>query len=221
MHLISHDPQMSIEELKRLVAQGEGQTLEFKKKIAYPEKVVRELIAFANSKGGILVVGVDDDGSFTGQRFIEEEAFVLDKAIETYIRPRLSYTKEILMFNAKKGFAVYHIPSGTKKPYYLVEADGQKQAYIRVADRSIQASRETREIIRRQSSQKGVKIIYGDIENALMKYLAAEPFITISEFRRIAKIKRFVASNTLVRMVLAGILEIKPDEREDRFYPTA
>ena len=55
--------------------------IEFKKKAAYPEKIVREIVALANTEGGVLLLGVDDDGTVSGQRFIEEEIFVMEKAI--------------------------------------------------------------------------------------------------------------------------------------------
>jgi predicted HTH transcriptional regulator len=209
---------MTLEELKKLVQQGEHQSLEFKKKIAYPEKVVRELIAFANSAGGVLVVGVDDDGSFSGQRFIEEEAFTLDRAIQTYIRPQLQYSRELIPLNAKKGFAVYTIPPGRKKPYFFVDAEEQKRCYVRIKDRSIQASREIREIIRRQDRHKGARFEYGEKEQALMHHLREHPHITLTELRKIARIPKFVASNTLIRLVLAGVLRVVPGEKEDKFY---
>ena len=57
---------MNSNDLVALVNQGEGQRLEFKKKVDYPEKVVKEVIAFANSDGGNLLIGVDDDGNISG-----------------------------------------------------------------------------------------------------------------------------------------------------------
>ena len=80
---------MTLQEVKELAGKGEGLQIEFKKKAAYPEKIVREVIALANTQGGTLLIGVDDDGTVSGQRFIEEEIFVMDKAIRTLIFPPL------------------------------------------------------------------------------------------------------------------------------------
>ncbi len=209
---------MTIQELKILVEKGEHQTMEFKKKIAHPEKVVKEMVAFANSQGGILIVGADDDGTLSGQRFIEEEVFTLDNAIQKYIRPRLVYTSEIVALNAKKGLAIYQIPSGQRKPYHVIDGDKHKKAYFRVQDRSIQASKELVEIIRRDKSDKGWKFQYGDKEQKLMQYLNAHGYITLAEFRKIASINRFKASNTLVRLVLANVLRIEPKEDGDKYF---
>ena len=78
---------MTLQEVKELAGKGEGLQIEFKKKAAYPEKIVREVIALANTQGGTLLIGVDDDGTVSGQRFIEEEIFVMDKACLLYTSP--------------------------------------------------------------------------------------------------------------------------------------
>ena len=44
----------------------EGKTLEFKRDLSSPTKPLRTIVAFANSAGGRLVVGVDDDGTVVG-----------------------------------------------------------------------------------------------------------------------------------------------------------
>ena len=48
------------------IASGEGQHREFKQLIDNPESVAGEIVAFANSDGGALYVGVDDDGHIVG-----------------------------------------------------------------------------------------------------------------------------------------------------------
>ena len=93
---------MTLQEVKTLVAKGEGLRIEFKKKAAYPEKIVREVIALANTEGGDLIIGVDDDGTVSGQRFIEEEIFVMDKAIRELIFPSLSFEVFTVKLTEKK-----------------------------------------------------------------------------------------------------------------------
>jgi len=62
---------MTLQEVNKLARDGEGLHVEFKKKVAHPEKIVREIIAMANTEGGYLLIGVDDDGTVSGQKFIE------------------------------------------------------------------------------------------------------------------------------------------------------
>jgi predicted HTH transcriptional regulator len=208
---------MDLQELRKLVSKGEGQQLEFKKKVAHPEKVVREVVAFANSKGGILLVGVDDDGNLSGDRFIDEEVFILQKALDELIVPKVPHTVEIIKLNPKKGVAIFTIPPGIKKPYYVKDAEGKGKAFVRVADKSIQASKEVREIIRGQNKNRDIWFNFGEKEKVLMKHLADNPFITLKDFAALARLKKFIASKTLIRLVLANVLEVHPGEIEDRY----
>ncbi len=69
---------LDVRNLKNLVRHGEGLRLEFKMKVKYPEKIVKELVAFANTEGGHLFVGVSDAGVIEGVKFAEEEQFLLE-----------------------------------------------------------------------------------------------------------------------------------------------
>jgi len=203
-----------------MVAQGEGQYLEFKKKANHPEKIIRGLVAFANAGGGHLLLGVDDDGTLSGTRNIEGEAFVVTEAVEKFIRPTLPYTLKTMAINAKKGIAIFKVEEGDKKPYAVVDQgeNGQKNAYIRVNDESLQASREIREIIRRRQQTRGIQFQYGEKEKLLMQHLESHNSINIQEFREVAKLTKYVASRTLVMLVLANVLDVRATGDGDLYF---
>ncbi|PSL03055.1 AlbA family DNA-binding domain-containing protein [Cecembia rubra] len=209
---------MTLHEIIKLAQQGEGLKVEFKKKAAFPDKIVREIIALANTEGGVLLIGVDDDGTVSGQRFIEEEIFVMEKAIRELVRPELEYKVELVKLNAKKGVAVFQIPKSENRPHYLLDQN-RKRAYVRVADRSIQASKEMWEILKRDKMQQNMVFTYGDKETVLMKALAEKGKVTLKDFQNFAKLPRFLASKTLVRLVLANVIQIVPQEKEDFYIP--
>ena len=52
--------------IKSLILQGEGVMLDFKKTITNTGKIAKSLVAFANNKGGKLLIGVAYDGSIKG-----------------------------------------------------------------------------------------------------------------------------------------------------------
>lgn len=211
---------MDLYELKRRVSQGEGQYLEFKKKANHPEKIIKELVAFANSCGGLLVLGVDDDGTLSGTRDIEGEAFILEDAIGKWIRPQLRYEKKLIKLNAKKGVALFQIEESQRKPHFvrLPEDQTKGTVYVRSADQSLQASREMREIMRRRLKPKDIQFTFGDKEKVLMTYLEDHDHITLGKFKDIASLNRFAASRTLIRLVLANVLDIAPKETEDWYF---
>ncbi len=207
---------MTLQEIHKIARQGEGLKVEFKKKAAFPEKIVREIIALANTEGGYLLIGVDDDGTVSGQRFIEEEVFVMDKAIGQHIQPKLEYQVEIFKLTPKKGVAVFTIPKSPERPHFLMEEDRRK-AFVRVKDRSIQASKEMWEVLKRGKNPQDIVFTYRDKEDILMKFLGENGKITLKEFQFMAKLPRFLASKTLVRLVLANVIKIVPQENEDFF----
>src|SRR6476620_2988527 len=84
-----------VTELQKLVARGEGSNLEFKRKASYPEKIVREMVAFANARGGILLVGVGDDKTIPGLKYPEDESHVIQETLKQ-CRPKLPVTEQFI-----------------------------------------------------------------------------------------------------------------------------
>src|SRR4051812_9943642 len=75
--------------IKRLILEGEGVSLDFKKTITRYEKIAKTMVSFANNKGGKLLVGVADNGAILGVKSEEEEKYMLTKAAHLYCRPAL------------------------------------------------------------------------------------------------------------------------------------
>jgi hypothetical protein len=209
---------MNVKELKNLVRQGEGSSLEFKLKASHPEKIVREIVAFANSKGGKLLLGVGDDKTIPGLKFVDEEEYILVRAIERNCFPPINYDLERIAITDERDVLVFTIPKSQKKPHFVqLENEEIKKAYVRVKDRSVQASREVKQILRREN-EDGIKFSYGDKEKILMIYLAENQKITLEKFAEIAKIPPRLASHTLVLLVLSNVLKVQPDEVMDWYY---
>jgi len=61
---------MKPDELKLLIKEGEGLTVEFKER--FTNKIDKDIVAFANSKGGHLILGVDDNGKIVGEKLINK-----------------------------------------------------------------------------------------------------------------------------------------------------
>ncbi len=203
-------------QLKRLVAQGEGSSLEFKRKAAFPEKIVREMIAFANTKGGILLIGVDDDGSLPGLKHPADELHVMEAAL-TKVRPLLDYQVTLVPINNSRSIIQYEIPESKRKPHYLLSGNKLKESFVRVEDKSIKASRELREIVKRRQRMKDIRFHYGEHEKFLMQYLDEKEVITLKEFADLCGLGRLNASRKLILLVLANVLKIVPHEKGDLY----
>lgn len=92
-----------------------------------------------------------------------------------------------------------------------------QEAYIRVNDQSIRASREVREIARRSQLKKDIRFHFREHEKFLMSYLDNNPAITLKEFVATSGLKKFYASKKLVLLVLADVLRVTPHEKGDLY----
>jgi predicted HTH transcriptional regulator len=210
---------MTLRELKSLVARGESNSLEFKRKVMHPEKIVREIVAFANTNGGKLLIGIGDEGSIPGVKFPNDEIYSLNTTIEKLCKPQPHFEIESIAISSKSTVLLYHIRVSDQRPLYVKDdtEDNYGKVYVRHKDKSIQASREVREIIKRKKKNKDIKFNYGEKEKILMKYFEAHKTITLNEFRAIANLNRYVASNTLIILVLANVLLIEPNDKGDLY----
>lgn len=203
-----------LRELRKLVSRGEGQHLEFKRKAAFPDKIVRELIAFANTDGGTLLVGVDDDGSIPGVKFPEEELLVIEQELAKNCRPALPVDARFVRVNEKRFVVWLDVSRSPRRPHY-VPSNERKISYVREKDESLTATREMVEVIRRLKTLEGMRFPYGEAEQKVIHYLSEHPGITLREFSRLTGLNRFAASRKLVRLVLANVLRITPTGKED------
>ena len=204
-----------VADLRKLVSRGEGLHLEFKRKAAHPEKIVREMIAFANTEGGTVLIGVSDDGTMPGVIYPEEESHSIRKALDDYCRPALPYEESLIALSQKHFIIRYDIPKGEKRPYYFHIDTEKKETYVRTKDMSVKASREMKEIIRRARSDKGTRFMFGDHEKKLMEYLEVSKTITLNEFKILTGLNRIKAAKKLVLLVLANVLFITATEKGD------
>ena len=219
--MISKLTVVDLQEIKRLIYRGEGDQVEFKHKVSHPEKVIREVVAFANAQGGHLIIGVDDDGRISGLKYADDNHFLLNKAIEELCRPAIAFTSEILPISEKRSIIHYHIQEGEEKPYYafLNKKHRYGKAFVRVEDRSVQASPEIRKILKLTQRSNGAHIAYGNHERALFNYLKDHDDITINRYREATGLEQKEASELFIRLVLANLLKIIPQEKEDLFVP--
>lgn len=208
---------MLLFEAKRIIYKGESETVEFKHKVAFPEKVVREVVAFANTQGGHLFIGVDDNGVLVGLKHVVDEDFILQKAIRELCTPPVHFEAEVIPLTDKKSLLHYYVPSGTAKPYFAKEKpdDRYGKAYVRVGDRSVQASRELRKILKFQNNPTDVRFEYGENVRMLFRCLAESDHITLHQLRERTGLSYEQASELLVLMVNSNALRIIPREGED------
>lgn len=207
--------EMDYLDVKNLAQTGEGAYLEFKRTIPSAYKIAREIAAFANTKGGTLLIGVDDDCSLIGVVGYQEEEYLLKKAAMELCKPNVDISIEIVHFG-DRDLLVIKVPESTEKPIFVKGEEGDI-VFMREEDRNKVASKELIEIIKNKNSDEGVTFEYGRNEQKLFRYLNEYGEITVEKFAHLVDIPQTKASATLVNLVSANILNLFRKKNIDYF----
>ena len=116
----------------------EGKTLELKRDLSSPDGPLRTLVAFANSAGGRLVVGVADDGTIVGvdDPLTEEERIA--NLINDRISPQLVPAIDLVTLRGKTVLIV-DVPLSTRRPHYITRQGPEAGVYVRLGSTTRQA----------------------------------------------------------------------------------
>lgn len=212
---------MKRHELREIISRGECSTVEFKRKFTTVDKIAREIIAFANTTGGMLLIGVDDNGTIVGVDS-EKEQIAQVEACNHVITPELAMTTEVVEIDFRD-VVIIHVPNSQNKPHRLVSDDPherphERKAYIRQGEKSVTASREMTRILASQNpTSPPMTLSIGDRERRLFTYLERHGRASVTDFARLVNISKRRAAQILVKLVRAGVVHINSDAGGD-FY---
>lgn len=217
---------MKYREVKELIEEGENIQCEFKRKFSTPEKIAREIIAFANTKGGYIIFGVDDDREIFGVASEKEIAALMKETAGTYCEPAVKHSLDFIEIDGKE-VVIASIPESDDKPHRLQDYQptldvNSAVVTIRVNDKSIQASKEMVRILRANSIGSALKKYrIGDIEKTVFEFLAKRETISVKELGNLVNISERRSSRTLVKMVRANLLMIHTKDNGEEFFTAA
>jgi predicted HTH transcriptional regulator len=204
---ITHEAEPNEGYIRKLIAQGEHQQLDFKFGINDSRKIARTLAAFANTDGGRLLIGVKDNGSIAGVRS-EEEFYMVQAASEMYTRPVVPFEVKEWTINQKRVLEII-VPAikGTlhsapvEKEDYLI--------YIRVKDENYAVNSVWLKAYKWKNLKTGTFIKFTESEKFLLTYLETEATITQSKYCKLAKINSKTAENIISGFVAIGMMSIE------------
>jgi ATP-dependent DNA helicase RecG len=142
--------------------------LDFKRDLSSPKSVLKDIVAFANTAGGVVVIGLDDDGSAVGVADPLREEERLSSSISDGIEPQLlpeiyavSYGEHELLV-----IEVAHHPA----PFYLRAEGPERGVYVRLGSTSRRAEPEMLAELRRQAAGESFDlfarsgVVFGDLD---------------------------------------------------------
>ena len=169
-----------------LLKHPEGKTLEFKQDIANPEGALKTIVAFANTAGGALLIGVADRTrhvrGVNDPLDLEER---LANLISDRIAPRLVPEIEILRWRRTQVLGVQVYPSAIR-PHYLKREGLERGVYVRVGSTNRKADGELIQELGRFA--RGVAFDeqpMPDLDSEALDFrAAAESFASVRRIRR-------------------------------------
>ena len=217
---------MKKRELLAIIEEGENLYTEFKRQFSSHEKMAKEIIAFANTKGGNLLIGVDDDKSIYGVASEKGEAELIKETAEQFCEPPVAYSLSYFEVDHKE-IVVVEVPESTSKPHRLQDYKSEletssAEVYVRVNDKSVLASKEMIRVLRATSgAAKLTKYVLGNFEKAVFTFLEKEETISVKQLCELLNISERRASRTLVKMVRAQLLFIHTKENGEDYFTSA
>lgn len=180
--------------------------MDFKFAVNDSKKIARSLSAFANTKGGTLLIGVKDNGKIAGVRS-EEEYYMIEAASELYTQPKVKFETVKHQIEGKQVLEVI-IKKSKNRPHTAPDEKGNMKAFVRVKDQNLLANGLLLKVWNQEKEEVGVKIHYNEAENFILKYLSDNEQITFSKFRKLANIDKDYAEKILIDFILLDIIEI-------------
>lgn len=126
---------ISEEKIAQLIAQGENSALEFKRDGIAPDELAKEIVGMLNREGGVILIGVEDDGNISGIEKTNEEW------ISNISRNNIIPAADLIATKVeiKDRYIFYlEVPKGKDKPYQTNKA----QFIIRVGSTNRNATQQ-------------------------------------------------------------------------------
>ncbi len=107
-------------ELKKQISLGEDSRRQFKADVRNADSLAAEMAAFANSEGGVIFIGVADDGSLPGlpNKDVSRVNQLISNTASQHVRSPLTVQTENIPADNNRIIIVLTVPKGIDKPYF-------------------------------------------------------------------------------------------------------
>jgi predicted HTH transcriptional regulator len=168
--------------LTQLIKLGENQQQDFKHTIEDQKKIARTLVAFANTEGGRLLIGVKDNGKVAGVN-PEEEYHMIEGAAKLFCKPEIKFETKIWQDGFRLVLEV-SIEANPLRHHKAQNEEGEWKIYIRRKDQTLLANKIVLKVwnLERKGVQKPLK--YGKDEQVFLTVFSTDATFTLSKLYR-------------------------------------
>ena len=202
--------------LQSLISEGEHQQQDFKYRVSDALKLAKSVSAFANTDGGRLLIGVRDDGHMSGVRS-EEEIYMMHQAAYRYCRPEASIKFDTYHADGRT-IVIATVPPSDKRPICVIDENGKRRAYIRIADENIVASPVHLAIWRETQNEQGTMMTYTDTVRKLLDAMQDQR-LTLNQIVRRSAIPRHKVITLLARLIRFRVAQWEYTDQQFLFRP--
>ena len=193
--------------IKKLIAEGEHQQLDFKFEISDASRIARSLVAFANTDGGKLLIGVKDNGVVRGIRS-DEEKYMLEHAAQDFCQPEVAFTTKEWVLDEKVVLEV-DIPFSKKNIHKAPDNDGDYKAYVRVKDQNLLANGVLMKVWQKRKKNQKIRFVYSKPVQEVLFYLREHPSITLELTKEISGLNKYKTEHLLSDLILLDVIELE------------
>ena len=200
----------------KMIAEGEHQRQDFKYCINDSRKIARSMVAFANTEGGRLLLGIRDNGSVAGVRS-DEEYYMAEAAAKLYSKPPVNFQTHQWLIEGKTVLEI-EIQKSKEMPHFAQNEEGKWMVYIRKDDQNIVAPGILLKVWEQQKSNNGVFIKFSDEEKRLLMLLTSDQHLSLNQFTRKSKLPRRKGEKILVNLIVIGSVGMEINDIGIRFF---
>lgn len=185
---------------------GEGQQLDFKHSVSDARKIARSLVAFANTDGGTLLLGVKDNGKIAGIRS-DEEIYMIETAAHLYCKPEVKFYHNLHTLEGKTIAEIIVEPS-MLKPHSAPDTNGNFKVFIRKDDENLLANRVLLEVWRLRDKKAEVNLSYDYNIEQIFKLMKDKKLVQRIDISKLLGISEYKTDNILIKLMLMDIIDI-------------
>lgn len=190
--------------IKTLIEQGEHVHLDFKFEVSDAAKIARSLVAFANTDGGTLLIGVKDNGSIAGIRS-EEEFYMIDQAATMYCQPEVVFNTKEWTLEGKKVLEVI-VPKSNQLPHRAPDMQGLYKVFVRVNDEIVLANGIQMKVWKKMSTENPVTIVYNNEVKELLMRIEANPTVNFQELKNQLQLSKHLLEEMISDLIVMGVV---------------
>lgn len=196
-------------DLRRIILKGEGQHLDFKFRVDDQKKIARTLSAFANSGGGVLLIGVKDSGKVVGVN-PEEEYYMIEGAATLYCKPEVSFTSRTWQ---EGHYLVLEIDvAASDLKHRSPDEDGKWRHFVRVDDHTLRGNKILERVWNLQLKGLDRPVHFDDATRSLIDIIRQEGESTISKIYRRSDLKMSEVDRILASLVYWQVIRMDMSE---------